>query len=215
MCILSLLAPGHTDSQVSGLCSGVTTTNWFHSSEVLHTDLGFGSCCLCLCPPPAFSTVLEHRAGKQTCFGGDESKDAAPKGWSQLIFLSTVYRGSKAPSEYFVLTRIENGARTAPVGPGFWVNASVAPSNFHFAWFQDLLHFHNNFCMGPFVMSRQYSCFYYCQKTNRYQQWISKWILVNAAKRQNFNTLKGDTKKSPEVQLYRKYSACLLHWWIF
>lgn len=35
--------------------------------------------------------------------------------------------------KHFVLTRIENGTGTSPVGPGFGVNASVAPSNFHFA----------------------------------------------------------------------------------
>ena len=35
--------------------------------------------------------------------------------------------------KHFVLTRIENGTGTPPVGPGFGVNASVAPSNFHFA----------------------------------------------------------------------------------
>lgn len=134
----------------------ITTTNWFSSSEVLHTDLlGCGSCCLCLCPPPAITTLLENceLESKRTLVGMNQ-RALPQKGWAQLIFISTVYMGSKTPGEYFVLTRIENGTCAAPVGPGFWVNASIAPSNFHFAWFQDLLHFHNNFCMGPFVMSR-------------------------------------------------------------
>lgn len=133
---------------------GVTTTNWFSSSEVLHTDLGCGSFCLCLCPPPAITTLLENCELKSNRALVRMNQRMPQKGWSQLIFLSTVYRGSKTPGEYFVLTGIENGTCTAPVGPGFWVNASVAPSNFHFAWFQDLLYFHSNFCMGPFVMSR-------------------------------------------------------------
>lgn len=123
---------------------------------LLYTDLlGCGSCWLCHCPHAALTALLENcELGSKHALLVVSQRMLPQKGWWQLMFLSTVYRGSKTPGECFVLTRIENGTCTAPVGPGFWVNASVAPSNFHFAWFQDLLHFHNNFCMSPFVMSR-------------------------------------------------------------
>lgn len=48
---------------------------------LLHTDLlGCGSCWLCHCPPCCPDRPpWELGAGKQTCFAGGESKDAAPE----------------------------------------------------------------------------------------------------------------------------------------
>lgn len=156
MCMLSLMAPGHTDPSAVRTVLGAYNYKYFFVPARFCTQICWDVTTAAYAFAPLLPiTLLENcELESKRALVGVNQRTVPQKGWSQLIFLNTVYRGSKTPGEYFVLTRIENGTCTAPVGPGFWVNASVAPSNFHFAWFQDLLHFDDNFCMGPFVMSR-------------------------------------------------------------